>query len=96
MIGKICFKGKEHSKIKHSYFDLIIGEGHYNIRVLLSIQRRDLYPCIVLLQSLMKEVNSKERSLPMHCVATVTNGGSVSTQSVTKGFSPVVYCYKHG
>ena len=27
MIGKICFKGKEHSKIKHSYFDLIIGEG---------------------------------------------------------------------
>ena len=84
MIGKICFKGKEHSKIKHSYFDLIIGEGgQYNIRVLLSIQRRDLYPCIVLLQSLMKEVNSKERSLPVHCVATVTNGGSDSTQSVT-------------
>ena len=27
MIGKICFKWKEHSKIKHSYFDLIIGEG---------------------------------------------------------------------
>ena len=84
MIGKICFKGKEHSKIKHSYFDLIIGEGgHYNIRVLLLLQRRDLYPCIALLQPLMKEANSKERSLSGHCVATVTNKGSVSTQSVT-------------